>query len=93
MDKHIEMIHFGMMLFKCEHCDKKFSKKFNLQVHLNNAKAKLLRVIRQKQFIQETFKDKQSLIATNPNQDEIKLTIINNQLVQLLPRKYFPATS
>jgi transposase-like protein len=31
----------GVAKFRCPHCDKHFSKKFNLQVHLRNIEKKL----------------------------------------------------
>jgi hypothetical protein len=35
------MIHLGVAKFLCPHCDKPFTKKFNLQVHLRNIEKKL----------------------------------------------------
>jgi hypothetical protein len=36
LDKHMQMIHVGKIKYTCAHCDKPFSKKYNLLVHLNN---------------------------------------------------------
>jgi hypothetical protein len=35
------MIHVGLAKFGCPHCNKYFTKKFNLQVHLRNVAMKL----------------------------------------------------
>lgn len=32
----MQMIHIGKIKYTCSHCNKPFSKKYNLWVHLNN---------------------------------------------------------